>query len=182
MITHHLHKVHSLCAREPTFVLLSLKTWNKCNPKQARPDKFLAHRGFVSNTHEVDESRRRRLIVAMECQLLADMHRLEFTSASSGCLWPAASDRSSIVAPFRSLLPLTQHARSEHLRFSDSNLGKQEYAFAQGDIPSCAPYCLLYTPLYQSPLILACLKYFMPTHATTTHTQAITAAKIINAG
>lgn len=34
----------------------------------------------------------------------------------------------------------------------------------------------------QSPLTLACLKYFIPTHATTTHTHAITAVRIISAG
>lgn len=34
----------------------------------------------------------------------------------------------------------------------------------------------------QSPLILACLKYFIPTHALTTHTQAITQVKIIKQG
>ena len=33
-----------------------------------------------------------------------------------------------------------------------------------------------------SPDILACLKYFIPTHATTTHTHAMTAVKMIKAG
>lgn len=33
-----------------------------------------------------------------------------------------------------------------------------------------------------SPLKSACLKYFMPTHATTTHTQAMTHVKTSKAG
>jgi hypothetical protein len=37
-------------------------------------------------------------------------------------------------------------------------------------------------PQTQSPLIFACRKYFIPTQATTTQTQAITAVKIISAG
>ena len=39
-----------------------------------------------------------------------------------------------------------------------------------------------YQAMSQSPLILACLKYFIPTQATTTQTQAMTPVNMINAG
>lgn len=44
------------------------------------------------------------------------------------------------------------------------------------------PKLAFYSPHPSSPLIFACLKYFIPTHATTTHTHAITPVSIIKAG
>lgn len=40
----------------------------------------------------------------------------------------------------------------------------------------------LFTYSPQSPLILACRKYFMPIQATTTHTQAMTQVRMSRAG
>jgi hypothetical protein len=42
------------------------------------------------------------------------------------------------------------------------------------------PKCDIFYP--SSPRKSACLKYFIPTHATTTHTQAITHVNTSNAG
>lgn len=41
---------------------------------------------------------------------------------------------------------------------------------------------LLVQIISQSPLIFACLKYFMPTHAVTTQTQAMIHVRIIRLG